>query len=230
MTVNIVEHPNGWIKKLVVRENRLVARLDQVLHYEADTEPGSSGSPVFNDGWEVIALHHWGEPHLETRPVDGVDSPVSVNEEVRISVILQNLKDNLTSLQPTQAALLQEALSAGDQAEIAMPVTPSAGGAAIMPPKEQLPVTGDEALASEEPSASTHEAVIVVPLEIRIRVLSPETRGYTKSSDSAGTVQTVATSTVRAPETAPAIGPEAVRIDPNYENRRGFDERIFFPI
>jgi endonuclease G, mitochondrial len=200
MTVNIVEHPNGWIKKLVVRENRLVARLDQVLHYEADTEPGSSGSPVFNDGWEVVALHHWGEPHLETRSVDGVDSPVTVNEGVRISIILQNLKDNLTSLKPTQAALLQEALNAGDQAEIAMPVTLSAGGAAIMPPKEQLPVMGDEALASEEPSTSTNEAIVVVPLEIRVRVLSPEKRGYIEPSASAGTIETVATSSVRGRE------------------------------
>jgi hypothetical protein len=100
---------------------------------------------------------------METRSVDGVDSPVTVNEGVRISVILQNLKDNLTSLKPTQAALLQEALNAGDQAEIAMPVTLSAGGAAIMPPKEQLPVMGGEALASEEPSTSTNEAIVLCP-------------------------------------------------------------------
>ena len=30
------------------------------VHYRAPTEPASSGSPVFNAGWEVIALHHIG--------------------------------------------------------------------------------------------------------------------------------------------------------------------------
>ena len=33
-----------------------------ILHYSADTEPGSSGSPVFNDEWEMVALHHSGVP------------------------------------------------------------------------------------------------------------------------------------------------------------------------
>jgi V8-like Glu-specific endopeptidase len=35
------------------------------VHYRAPTEPGSSGSPVFNAGqWEVIAVHHMGGPRL----------------------------------------------------------------------------------------------------------------------------------------------------------------------
>jgi hypothetical protein len=69
-----------------------------------------------------------------------------------------------------------------------------------MPPKEQLPVMGDEALASEEPSTSTNEAIVVVPLEIRVRVLSPEKRGYIEPSASAGTIEIVATSSVRGRE------------------------------
>jgi V8-like Glu-specific endopeptidase len=27
------------------------------VDYEVDTEPGSSGSPVFNNRWELVALH-----------------------------------------------------------------------------------------------------------------------------------------------------------------------------
>jgi V8-like Glu-specific endopeptidase len=30
------------------------------LRYRNNTEPGSSGSPVFNFEWELVALHHGG--------------------------------------------------------------------------------------------------------------------------------------------------------------------------
>jgi hypothetical protein len=33
-----------------------------LLHYETDTAPGASGSPVLNDQWEVAALHHSAVP------------------------------------------------------------------------------------------------------------------------------------------------------------------------
>lgn len=60
--VNIIQHPNGEPKQLAIRENRVVDELDLFLHYQTDTAPGSSGSPVFNDQWEVVALHHSGVP------------------------------------------------------------------------------------------------------------------------------------------------------------------------
>ena len=58
--VNIVQHPNGEPKQLALRENQLVDVLENFLHYQTDTAPGSSGSPVFSDEWEVVALHHSG--------------------------------------------------------------------------------------------------------------------------------------------------------------------------
>ncbi|MEJ7606323.1 MAG: serine protease [Bryobacteraceae bacterium] len=89
--VNIVEHPDGDYKQVIVRENRIVHRGDTVLHYIADTERGSSGSPVFNDQWQVVALHHWGGPHRE---VSARGRPLSreVNEGIRISVIVNELQ------------------------------------------------------------------------------------------------------------------------------------------
>ena len=77
--VNVIEHPDGDYKQIVVRESRIVHRGDTVLHYLADTEPGSSGSPVFNDQWQTVALHHWGGPHREPRTqADGCSRKTSM--------------------------------------------------------------------------------------------------------------------------------------------------------
>ena len=63
--INIIQHPRGRLKEVVIRDNPLLdlpITPDFVAHYKADTESGSSGSPVFNDDWEVVALHHSGVP------------------------------------------------------------------------------------------------------------------------------------------------------------------------
>lgn len=67
-SVTIIGHPNGEYKQVAVRENRLLkvgdsARgRDDLLWYTTDTLAGNSGSPVFNDQWQVVALHHAGVP------------------------------------------------------------------------------------------------------------------------------------------------------------------------
>ena len=82
----IVHHPQGNRKMISLRENKLLDILERYLHYTADTEPGSSGSPVFNDQWEVVALHH-----ASTR-VDRVETGGVLNEGTRISRILAHLR------------------------------------------------------------------------------------------------------------------------------------------
>ena len=84
--VSIVQHPRGEKKQVALRDNRVVDVLDLFLHYQTDTEPGSSGSPVFNDQWEIIALHHAGVPAPEHTELGGW-----VNEGIRVSQILRHL-------------------------------------------------------------------------------------------------------------------------------------------
>ncbi len=108
---NIVQHPDGRYKEVVLRENRLVSRLELVLHYVADTEPGSSGSPVFNNEWEVIALHHWGGPWRQKKDERGFTVPREVNEGIRISAIVANLLSKAPSLNAAQKDLLGRALA-----------------------------------------------------------------------------------------------------------------------
>lgn len=57
-TVTIVQHPRGRPKEVALRDNRVVQADGVVIQYSCDTEPGSSGSPVFNNQWKPVALHH----------------------------------------------------------------------------------------------------------------------------------------------------------------------------
>ena len=83
--VTIVQHPAGQRKQVALRENKVVDRVDEMLHYRTDTEPGSSGSPVFNDQWELVALHH------ASVPSDSEPGKV-INEGIRISQIVAHLR------------------------------------------------------------------------------------------------------------------------------------------
>lgn len=65
--VNVIQHPNGEDKKVVAHNSALLDVDDteaakNFCWYSADTEEGSSGSPVLNTRWEVIALHHKSVP------------------------------------------------------------------------------------------------------------------------------------------------------------------------
>src|SRR5262249_4051871 len=49
--------------------------------YETDTEPGSSGSPVLSDAWDVVALHHSSVPRTDAKGnLLDVDGKVWVND------------------------------------------------------------------------------------------------------------------------------------------------------
>jgi V8-like Glu-specific endopeptidase len=58
--VVIIQHPNGGLKQIAVTANQVVKSNGHYLLYTTDTMPGSSGAPVFNDVWQVIAIHHAG--------------------------------------------------------------------------------------------------------------------------------------------------------------------------
>ena len=59
--VIIIQHPNGGPKQIAITNNQVVNIYNgNYVQYTTDTLPGSSGSPVFDEKWNVIALHHKG--------------------------------------------------------------------------------------------------------------------------------------------------------------------------
>ncbi|AQQ52315.1 DNA/RNA non-specific endonuclease [Planococcus lenghuensis] len=87
--VSIIQHPKGGPKVVTLRENEVVFLSPDFIHYVSDTEPGSSGSPVFNDQWVVVALHHAGVPDPE------IPGEWIANEGIRISSILRFLQNQV---------------------------------------------------------------------------------------------------------------------------------------
>jgi hypothetical protein len=58
--VNIIQHPNAQPKQVSMQNNFVEYVGNNVVQYVTSTLDGSSGSPVFNDNWEIVALHHAG--------------------------------------------------------------------------------------------------------------------------------------------------------------------------
>jgi endonuclease G len=99
--VSIIQHPGGQRKQIAIHSSEVIVlpsaqagnQAGQMIHYSTDTEPGSSGSPVFNDQWQVFALHHKAVPHP-----DDLDAPAGqeirwlANEGVRVSAIFDHLE------------------------------------------------------------------------------------------------------------------------------------------
>jgi endonuclease G len=103
--LTIIQHPSGGDKQIALRENQLLKIDTHTLWYRTDTSPGSSGSPVFNDVWQVVALHHSGVPKKDANgnylTLDGkaYEGPLNeskikwiANEGIRVSRIVATLQ------------------------------------------------------------------------------------------------------------------------------------------
>jgi Trypsin-like peptidase domain/Effector-associated domain 1 len=91
--VNIIQHPNGLPKQISFYSNVVVFVGADRVQYLTDTEPGSSGSPVFDRKWNVVALHHSGG----WMPEPGAANPTRQyyrNEGILIDAVIAGLADS----------------------------------------------------------------------------------------------------------------------------------------
>ncbi len=218
--LTIIQHPNGERKQVCVRENRLL-KYDAngpFVWYQSDTVGGSSGSPVFNNSWEVVALHHSGVPRtgkVNGRTVwltkdgkpwsDGMGEDQIdwiANEGIRISQIFEFLRTNLAS----------------------HPLAQRVTGAMPAPWMESVATAGDG--STGRPYQVYHDGNgttrILIPVEIGVRipiaqtpvvpVPAPMFPGRAGADD----------------QTSGTFGPtEAVQIDTgNYPRRNGYNPKF----
>jgi V8-like Glu-specific endopeptidase len=83
----IIGHPGGHDLQFSLQDNLLVGCDARLLHYRTPTEGGSSGSPVFDDEWRVVGLHHAGDAYLAR--LDGQPGTYEANEGIAIAALLQ---------------------------------------------------------------------------------------------------------------------------------------------
>jgi tetratricopeptide (TPR) repeat protein len=94
--VYIIGHPGGGEISFSFQDNKLLDYQSGLMeneedstplriHYHTPTEPGSSGSPVFNGNWLAIALHHSGSKKMNR--LNGLPGTYPANEGIWIQSI-----------------------------------------------------------------------------------------------------------------------------------------------
>ncbi|HZT33750.1 MAG TPA: DNA/RNA non-specific endonuclease [Bryobacteraceae bacterium] len=211
-SVNIIQHPRGGLKQIAFRRNEVIALPQAVagfLYYTTDTEPGSSGSPCFNDQWELVALHHSGVPATDAQGRllkkdktpwrEGEDPELLdwiANEGVRVSAIVAFLNAAAPRRSEWRDSIAQML--------------------SLRPPNPiELARAGD---AGQAPPASVSPGhTWTIPLQITVCV---------------GGISGGGAPPTPPPAEPPAVVEEKVVIDPDYASRPGYDAGFLetFPV
>jgi endonuclease G len=165
--VNIIQHPEGGYKQIVLSGNHVLELFEHYFLYDADTLPGSSGAPVFNRQWEVVALHRRSVPKVVNgqivtkggQPWNAGLPPASIdwigNEGTRVSSLVRHI-ESLT-LDGDQDRLRREMMD-----------TPAPNPFLV---SHQALAEGAQTVAGPRQPADTRQPIrINVPLELNVEI------------------------------------------------------------
>jgi S1-C subfamily serine protease len=93
--VYVVGHPQGGGLSFSLQDNLLLDWDQRLVHYRTPTEPGSSGSPVFDDQWRLIAIHHAGR--FDSPKLNGEPGTYEANEGINILAIVEAIRQALSA-------------------------------------------------------------------------------------------------------------------------------------
>ena len=221
--LTIIQHPNGERKQVCVRENKLIKRGADVLWYTTDTSPGSSGSPVFNNDWFVVALHHMGVElrrngiiqtidgrDFDPRTMDESRKKWIANEGIRASRITQTLRAALPD-HPMLRPLFD-----------ATPASARIAGA----PASPAPLISQPS-SDQKARAMTETRTITIPIHIKLEIDGGRVSPFAASAE--GTVFEDAGGSSNGEATR---APEArfdAPFNAAYDDRAGFREDFLEP-
>lgn len=220
--LSIIQHPGGGYKQIAMRENRLMTSPpgSHFITYSTDTTQGSSGSAVFNDQWQVVALHHSGVPRMDSAGnylcKDGTVWKPGMeenlldwlsNEGVRISSVLDWVKTNHAG-----NALIDEMLEQMPfPAQNYLPQLQVNALQNIPNPYVNLTPASIQSLFNQQK--------ITLPVELTIHFKTPETK--------TGKEENIHAATDDRPENDPGFEVKKSK-KPDYSNRNGYDS-AFLP-
>jgi endonuclease G, mitochondrial len=228
--INIIQHPNGGLKQIAFRENRIIdipREVRDFLYYTTDTEPGSSGSPCFNDQWELIALHHSGVPNTDAagnilkrdKSVwrKGVDPEALIewiaNEGARTSAIVAALQ--AATLQTEAADLRSKMLGAAPP----NPVELARKNLLASPSTTEISFPS----SPTAPNPSTVKGVNSMGQSVTLTVPLQITFSIGDAPIPTPVVVAIPGVVTTPPQEAVSDGGQEVTIDPDWSKRKGYD-------
>jgi V8-like Glu-specific endopeptidase len=92
--VAIIQHPGGHLKQIAMQNNFVAYADARMVQYTTSTLPGSSGAPVFQDNFAVVAIHHSGGMLVEP----GTNRRYLCNAGTSMIAVLDDLKTHAPAI------------------------------------------------------------------------------------------------------------------------------------